>query len=101
MLRMKEGETVKEYASKLIELVNKIRVLGEVFEDAKVIEKMMISLPAKFESKISAIEKSCDLKTLSVVELISKLQAQNREQLLEKRRILREPFKQSTKENKL
>ena len=76
MLRMKEGESVKEYASKLIELVNKIRVLGEVFEDVKVVEKMVISLPAKFEFKISAIEESCDLKTLSVAKLISKLQAQ-------------------------
>ena len=76
LLRMKEGETVKEYSSKLLELVNKIRILGEVIEDSKVVEKIMISLPTKFESKISAIEESCDLKTLSVAELISKLQIQ-------------------------
>ncbi|GJR75473.1 retrovirus-related pol polyprotein from transposon TNT 1-94 [Tanacetum coccineum] len=43
---------------------------------AKVVEKMMISVPPKFEAKISAIEESCDLDTLMVSELTSKLQAQ-------------------------
>ncbi|XP_047256189.1 uncharacterized protein LOC124888949 [Capsicum annuum] len=72
---MKKGDTVKEYAAKLLEIVNKIRLFGETFLDSKVAEKMMISLPARFESKISAIEEPCDLKTLSISELISKLQA--------------------------
>ncbi|XP_047257496.1 uncharacterized protein LOC124889581 [Capsicum annuum] len=76
MLRIKEGDTVKEYSAKILEIINKIRLFGETFPDSKVVEKMMISLPAWFESKISAIEESCDLKTLSVAELIRKLQAQ-------------------------
>ena len=76
MLRMKDGETIKEYSSKLLQLVNQIRLYGEAFEDSKVVEKMLISLPNRFESKISAIEESCDLKHLSVAVLISKLQAQ-------------------------
>lgn len=73
---MKESETVKEYAAKLLELVNKIRLFGEQFPDSKVVEKIWISLPSRFEPKVSAIEESCDLKVLSVAELISKLQAQ-------------------------
>ncbi|XP_016546106.2 uncharacterized protein LOC107846156 [Capsicum annuum] len=76
MLRMKEGDTVKEYSAKILEIINKIRLFGEIFPDSKVVENMMIWLPERFESKISAIEESCDLKTLSAVELISKLQAQ-------------------------
>lgn len=36
----------------------------------------MISLPDNFEFNISAIEESCDLTTLTIAELISKLQAQ-------------------------
>ena len=50
--------------------------MGEDFSDAKIVEKIMISLSAKFESKISTIKESCDLNTLIVVELINKLQAQ-------------------------
>ena len=44
MLRMKEGETIKQYSSKLIELVNQMRLYG-----AQVVEKILISLPEKFE----------------------------------------------------
>ena len=63
MLRMEEGDTMKEYFVKLVDIVSKIRLFGETFPDSKAVEKMMISLPARFESKISPIEKSCDLKT--------------------------------------
>lgn len=63
---MKEIESVKEYSSKLLETVNKIRLLDESFEDHKVVEKILISFPEKFQSKVSAIEESCDLKELTV-----------------------------------
>ena len=54
---------MKEYTVKLVDIVSKIRLFGETFPDSKAVEKMMISLAARFESKISPIEKSCDLKT--------------------------------------
>ncbi|XP_012081314.1 uncharacterized protein LOC105641400 [Jatropha curcas] len=38
--------------------------------------KMLKMKEEKFEAKISTIKESCDLKTLSIVELISKFQAQ-------------------------
>ncbi|KAJ4728947.1 Retrovirus-related Pol polyprotein from transposon TNT 1-94 [Melia azedarach] len=75
-LKMKETETIKVYSSKVMELVNQMRLLGEVIEQHKIIEKMLISLSEKFEAKVSAIEESHDLKKLTVVELISKLQVQ-------------------------
>ncbi|KAJ4710130.1 Retrovirus-related Pol polyprotein from transposon TNT 1-94 [Melia azedarach] len=75
-LKMKEAETIKVYSSKVMELVNQMRLLGEVIEQHKIVEKMIISLPEKFEAKVSAIEESHDLKKLTVVELISKLQVQ-------------------------
>ncbi|XP_044461809.1 uncharacterized protein LOC123193089 [Mangifera indica] len=82
VLRMKEGKLVKEYASKLLELVNKIRLMREDFPDTKVMNKILVSLPFKFKSKVSAIEESCDLKTLSVSKLISKLQAYEQRTLI-------------------
>ena len=106
MLRMKEGDTVKEYSAKLIEIVNKVRLFGETFPDSRVVEKMMISLPARFESKISAIEESCDLKTLSVAELISKLQAQEQRSSIRDEEVAEAPFqaqhkgKQPMKDNR-
>ncbi|GKC32332.1 retrovirus-related pol polyprotein from transposon TNT 1-94 [Tanacetum coccineum] len=76
LLRMKDDELVKDYSARMIDVVNQMRLHGEVLKDQKVVEKMMISVPPKFEAKISAIEESCDLDTLTVSELTSKLQAQ-------------------------
>ncbi|KAA8542533.1 hypothetical protein F0562_023685 [Nyssa sinensis] len=76
MHKMKEREIVKEYVGKLMEIVNKIKLFGEPFPDSKIVEKMLISLLARFEPKISTIEESCDLTKLTVAELVSKLHAQ-------------------------
>ncbi|TXG64154.1 hypothetical protein EZV62_011148 [Acer yangbiense] len=76
MLKMKESESVKDYSSKLSEFVNQMRLYGETVEDYKVVEKMLISLPEKFEAKVAAIEESCDLKKMTISEMVSKLQAQ-------------------------
>ncbi|KAA8520150.1 hypothetical protein F0562_014406 [Nyssa sinensis] len=76
MHKMKERETVKEYAGKLMEIVNKIKLFGESFPDSKIVEKMLISLPVRFKPKISAIAEFCDLTRITIIELISKLHAQ-------------------------
>ncbi|KAK0573764.1 hypothetical protein LWI29_013191 [Acer saccharum] len=65
-LKMKDSETVKDYSSKLSDLVNPMRLYGDVMEDYKVVEKMLISLPEKFEAKVVAIEESCDLKKMTI-----------------------------------
>ena len=42
----------------------------------------MVSMPQKFEAKISAIEESCDLQSLTIAELTSKLHAQEQRVLM-------------------
>lgn len=76
LFKMKESQTIKEYTGKVMGVVNQIRLLGESFPDGKVVEKIMVSIPQKFEAKISAIEESCNLQTLTMAELTSKLEAQ-------------------------
>ena len=75
-MKMKDAETVKNYSGRLMDTVNQMRLLGDVVEEQKVVEKIMVSLPQKFEAKISAIEESCDLNRLSIAELTSKLLVQ-------------------------
>ncbi|KAA8543340.1 hypothetical protein F0562_021165 [Nyssa sinensis] len=55
MHKMKERETVKEYARKLMEIVNKIKLFGEPFPDSKIVEKMLISLPARNREQASGM----------------------------------------------
>ncbi|XP_049368928.1 uncharacterized protein LOC125833800 [Solanum verrucosum] len=49
LLEMKDSNSVKEYSSKLMEIVNQIRILGETFPNQKVVKKILVSLPDKFE----------------------------------------------------
>lgn len=74
MLKMKEGESVKEYADKVMQIVNQQqRMLGEELKDSRVEEKILVSLPEKFEAKISSHEDSKDLTKISLSELINAL----------------------------
>ena len=75
-MKMKDNESIKDYSGKLMDVVNQMRLLGNTFEDHKVVEKLMMSVPQKFEAKISVIEESCDLKNLTIAKLISKLHVQ-------------------------
>nr|GEX60907.1 hypothetical protein [Tanacetum cinerariifolium] len=81
---MKDDELVKDYSARMMDVVNQMRPHGEVMKDQKVVEKMMISVPPKFEAKISAIEESCDLDTLTVSELTIKMKTYLKSQGLRK-----------------
>ena len=65
MLKMKEFETIKEYYDKLLFIVNKVRLLGKDFSDERVVRKILVTLPEKYESKISSPEESKDLSSIS------------------------------------
>ncbi|GKD15993.1 hypothetical protein Tco_1205151 [Tanacetum coccineum] len=62
LLRMQDDELVKDYSARMMDVVNQMRLHREVMKDQKVVEKMMISVPPKFEAKFFAIEESCDLR---------------------------------------
>ncbi|XP_074373251.1 uncharacterized protein LOC141713643 [Apium graveolens] len=86
--KMKESETVKEYDDKLFELVNKLRLIGEEMIDSRLIEKLLVTLPERFEAKISALEESKDIATISLPELLSALEAHEQRKLMREEAIL-------------
>ncbi|KAL6321724.1 hypothetical protein AAG906_031237 [Vitis piasezkii] len=82
LMKMKDNESVKDYSSKLMDVVNQMRILSETFTYQNVVEKIMVSVPQKFEAKIFAIEESCDLQSLTIEELTKKLHAQEQRVLM-------------------
>ena len=72
---MKESETVKDYYSRVKEIVNQMRAFGETILDKKIVEKILITIPPKFDPIVTTIEQTKDLSTLSVTELMGSLQA--------------------------
>ncbi|KAJ9560092.1 hypothetical protein OSB04_005252 [Centaurea solstitialis] len=73
MLRMKSGESVTDYFSKTMAIVNKMRVHGDKTEDVHIVEKILRSLTPKFNFVVCSIEEANDVGLLSIDELHSSL----------------------------
>lgn len=76
-------------------LIDFIRLLGEDLSDSRVVEEVLVSLPEKFEHKISSLEDSKDLETFSLNELVNSLQA------VEQRQNMRKEFEEAPQEEAL
>ena len=70
---MKENETLNEFSSRFMELVNQMKSYGEEISDKRIVEKLLISLPNKFDPIVAVIEETKDLSLLSVQELFGSL----------------------------
>lgn len=75
MLHMSEGEKICEYFNKIVTLTNQMKSCGEVITDLMIMEKVMRSLPQKFDHVVAAIEEAKDLSKMTIEELQSSLEA--------------------------
>ena len=78
MQKMKESETIKEYANKLLGIANKIRLLGTKFFDSRIVQKILVTIPEKFEASITTLENTKDLSNITLVELLSAIRPKNK-----------------------
>ncbi|KAK2417002.1 hypothetical protein QL285_039350 [Trifolium repens] len=78
LLKMKESETAKDYYTKIKELVSQMRSYGDNILDKRIVEKILISIPRKYDAIVTTIEQTKDLSSLSVTELIGSLEAYER-----------------------
>ncbi|KAK8913818.1 hypothetical protein KSP39_PZI024059 [Platanthera zijinensis] len=74
-IKMKDSESIEEFFNRVVALTNKMLVNGEAVENKKVIEKILRSLPRKFENVVVTIEESKDLSTLTLESLMGSLQS--------------------------
>lgn len=74
-LSMKEGELVKDFFSRVAEIINQIKSCGDAVPEKKVVEKILRSLPQKFEHIVAVITETRDLSKLTQYELMGSLEA--------------------------
>ena len=74
-MKMKENETLNEFSSRFIELVNQMKSYGEEISDRRIVEKLFIRLPNKYDPMVVVVEETKDPSLLSVQELIGSLKA--------------------------
>jgi hypothetical protein len=68
-LKMKKDEDITSYFLRVDETVNAIIGLGEEIEESIIVQKVLRSLPMRFNPKISALEERSDLNSISMDEL--------------------------------
>lgn len=71
---MNDDETIEVFMNRVQDLVNAIHSLGQNVDDTKIVEKVLRSLPSKFDPITITIEESKDLSQLILVELLGSLQ---------------------------
>jgi len=72
-LKMKESESLEEFMIQVMNIVSQLKMNGEEIPDHKVVQKVLRTLPKKFDAVVIAIEESKDLKQLSLDELLGSL----------------------------
>ena len=72
-IKMSDDESFDEFYSKLNDIVNSAFNLGEVYDQPKIVRKILRSLTEDFRPKAIAITESKDVDSISVDELVRSL----------------------------
>ena len=85
---MEESETIKEYLNKLLGIANKIKLLGSDFADLRIVEKILVTVPERYEASIASLENTKDLSKITLAEVLHALQAQEQQRLMRQDRVV-------------
>ena len=74
-IRMSDNESFDEFYAKLNDIVNFAYNLGEIYDQPKIVRKILRSLIEEFRPKVIAITESKDVDSISIDELVRSLQS--------------------------
>ena len=74
-IRMFDDETFDEFYAKLNDIVNFAYNLGEIYDQPKIVRKILRSLTEDFRHKVTAITESNDVDSIAIDELVGSLQS--------------------------
>ena len=74
-IRMSGDESFDEFYAKLNDIVNSAFHLSEVYDQPKIVRKILKSLTGDFRLKVTAITESKDVDFIHVNELVGSLQS--------------------------
>ena len=59
-------ETIKEYSDRLLNIANRVKLLGSSLEDSRIVEKILVTVPERFEATITTLENTKDLSKIAL-----------------------------------
>ena len=74
-IRMSDDESFDEFYAKLNDIINSAYSLGEIYDQPKIVRKILRSLTEDFRPKVTAITESKDVDFIPVDELVGSLQS--------------------------
>ena len=74
-IRMSDEEYFDEFYAKLNDIVNSAYNLGEIYDQLKIVRKILRSLTEDFILKVTAITKSKDVDSIPIDELVGSFQS--------------------------
>ena len=74
-IRMFDDESFDEFYAKLDDIVNSAYNLGEIYDQPKIVRKILRSLTENFRPKVTVIIESKDVDSIHVNELVGSLQS--------------------------
>ena len=77
-IRMSDNKSlgdIDEFYAQLNDIVNSAYNLGKIYDQPKIVRKILRSLTEEFRSKVTAITKSKDVDSIPVDELLGSLQS--------------------------
>nr|KYP60843.1 hypothetical protein KK1_023257 [Cajanus cajan] len=100
LLRMNHGESISDFKKRFTHMINHLVDLGRKFEEEELNLKVLQCLDRSWQAKVTAIEESKDLTSLTLVTFFGKLR--EHEQKLQKflRKKRSSPYKFNKKANK-
>ena len=72
-IRMSDDESFDEFYAELNDIVNFANNLGEIYDQPKIVRKILKSLTKDFRPKVTAIIESKDVDSILIDELIGSL----------------------------
>jgi len=79
---------VKECSDRLLSIANKVRLLGSVLNDSRIVEKLLVAVPEEFEATITTLENTKDLSKIFLTELLNALQAQEQRRSMRQKGVI-------------
>ena len=73
--RMSDDESFNEFYAKFNDIVNSAYNLSEIYDQPKIVRKILRSLTENFRPKVTAITESKDVDSIPIDELVGSLQS--------------------------